>query len=302
MKQPKPLKIIHFQRIQDPLTGLLRNIDMELQRRIKVAENPLNPEEHRRLTLLLTMLRFAANSYQAVAFLLSDVEEHPKRLPRFVLIVPAVSRQIMDLWFSLVYMMDDFPTRSMLYEEGAYRELIKQIEDVSIRYGLENPEWQDWYEEMSDLASMLEVQLSLSPAKRADPEKTIPSWPYPHSLSETPSNCQSFLQLLDGLLYGEASVYSHLKPSGLMASAGLLLADIAPDHIREQIEERHIHQFKFRHYCRVVMTLLGIASEIDLYCNLGNQEQARLVWERLAEDNFDARDIYAARYQNLLGG
>ena len=54
------------------------------------------------------MLRVAHNSYQALAFLLSDLDPHPKRLPRYVLIVPPVNRQIMDLWFSLVYIMDDF--------------------------------------------------------------------------------------------------------------------------------------------------------------------------------------------------
>ena len=37
-----------------------------------------------------------------------------KRLPRFVLVVPRINRQIMDLWFSLVYMMDDFGPRSLL--------------------------------------------------------------------------------------------------------------------------------------------------------------------------------------------
>jgi hypothetical protein len=302
MEQPKPLKSMEFKRIQDPLTGLLRNIDMELQRKIKAADAIQDREENRRLTLLLTMLRFAVNSYEAISFLLTDVEEHPKRLRRFVLVVPAVSRQIMDLWFSLVYMMDDFGPRSLLYEQGGYRELRKQIDDNRSRYGADNPEWQDWYEEMDELAKMVEVQLSLSPEQISDPKSTIPSWPYPHALTQKESNCQTFLQLLDGLLYEEASVYAHLKPSGLMVSAATLLADIAPDHIREQIEERHIHQFKFRHYCRVVMTLLGIASEIDVYCNLGNQEQARLVWERLAENNFDARDVYTARYQELLGG
>lgn len=67
------------------------------------------------------MLRLAANAYQAVMFLVSDLDEHPKRSPRFVIVLPSVNRQIMDLWFSLIYIRDDFKARSLLYEQGAYR-------------------------------------------------------------------------------------------------------------------------------------------------------------------------------------
>jgi hypothetical protein len=86
----KPLRQLNFAIIQEPLTGLLRNMDSDLQRRIQDAQAGSNVEEHRQLTLLLIMLRFASNSYQAVGFLLSDIDQHPKRLPRFVLVVPSI--------------------------------------------------------------------------------------------------------------------------------------------------------------------------------------------------------------------
>lgn len=92
-----------------------------------------NFEEYRRLSLLLIMLSFAINSYKAVGFLLSDLDEHPKRLPRFVVVVPSINRQLFDLWFTPVYMMDDFGPRSTLYEMGAYRELRKQIDEHRAR-------------------------------------------------------------------------------------------------------------------------------------------------------------------------
>jgi hypothetical protein len=112
-KLVKPLRELHFPYLQVPLDGLLRNMDSDL-RRCKEVQAYNNFEEFRQWTLLLVMLRFGINSYQALAFLLSDVEKHTKRLARYVLVVPPVNRQIMDLWFTLAYMTDDFGSRSHL--------------------------------------------------------------------------------------------------------------------------------------------------------------------------------------------
>jgi hypothetical protein len=92
-----------------------------------------------------------------------------------------------------------------------------------------------------------------------------------------------------------------LKPAGLMSIAGILLADIMPEYMRETIEDRTIHQYKFRSFCRTVIALLGIVSEIELHCNLGNKEQAVKVWERSSQKNADAKDVYEARYKLALG-
>jgi len=294
----KPLRRFDFRIVQEPLTGLLRNMDSDLRRRIEEVQAAGNVEEHRRLTLLLIMLRFAINSYQAVGFLLSDLDEHPKRLARFVVVVPPINRQIMDLWFTIVYMMDDFGPRSLAYELGSYKELRRQIDDSRKRYGAD-PEWEGWFEDMQDLVTMVEKQLSLTAEQKANPQSIV-SWPHPHALTEKPSKSQSFLQFLHQLIYGEVSVEAHLKPAGLMVSAGILLSDIAPIEVREKIEGRAIHQYKFRHMCLTVVTLLGIVSEIEMHCKLNNTEQAMKIWQRLAEYNADAKDVYEARYKSAL--
>ena len=300
-KKIKPLEPFHFPLVQEPLEGLLRNMDSDLQRRIRETESTHDFDEYRQLTLLLIMLRIAVNSYQALGFLLSDIDSHPKRLPKFVLVVPPVNRQIMDLWFTLVYMMDDFGPRSLLYEQYAYRQLREQIEDTRKRYGAD-PGWQPWFEDMQNLSDMMETQLPLTAEQKVNPSaKTIASWPHPHALSEQPSKSQNFLQFLHELLYSDTSIEAHLKPAGLMSIAGILLADIAPEHHRKTVEERTVHQYKFRHFCRTVIALLGIVSEIELHCKLNNREQAAKVWERLATKNADAKDIYEARYKSSLG-
>ncbi len=49
------------------------------------------------------------------------------------------------------------------------------------------------------------------------------------------------------------------------------------------------------------MISLGVVSEIENHCNLNNKEQASKIWQRLAEYNADAKDIYEIRYKTMLG-
>lgn len=299
-KPAKPLETVDFKVIQEPLEGLLRNMDEDLKRRIRELEKMNGDRDrHRELMMLLIMLRFAHNSYQALAFLLSDLDPHPKRLPRYVLIVPPVNRQIMDLWFSLVYIMDDFEPRILLYEQIAYRQLREQIDKVRKRHG-SNPDWSDWFHDMEETARLMEGQVHLSDEQKLNPSKEISSWPHSHDLATKASRSQDFLKFLDEEIYGEVSIAAHLKPSGLMHVAGLVLSDIAPEHYKKLVEERTIHQYKFRNYFRTVITLLGIISEIEMHCKLVNAEQVAKVWKRMAAWNADAKDIYELRYKQYF--
>jgi hypothetical protein len=298
-KKVKPLEHFDFSVVQRPLDGLLRNMDSDLRRRLDLLARTNDLNEIRRFTLLQLILRFAINSYHAVAFLLSDLDDHPRRQPRFVLVVPPINRQLMDLWFSLVFMMDDFGPRALAYDQCGYRELREQVDKMR-KQKADDPEWQDWFHDMWDLASLMEKQIPLTTSQIADPS-SIDYWLAPYKLARQPTKSQSFLKFLEDLLYHDTSAEAHLKPGGLFMSGSILLADIAPEELRRVIENRTIHQYKFRQYCRTVLTLLGIASEIELYCKMNNHEQLTKVWTILAGYNADTKDVYEARYQALLG-
>lgn len=294
-----PLRLFDFKIIQEPLDGLLRNMDCDLQRCLKQAELASQQEQHRDLMMLLVMLRFAINSYESVCFLLSDADKHEKRLSRFVAVVPPINRQIMNLWFSLVYIMDDFSVRMTWYELGAYRELREQIDRV--RQNSSNPDMQTRLEEMEQLARVSEVSLSVTPEQKLDPKRKIDSWPYPYNMTTKVSKSQHFLKLLDDLIYREISVEAHLNGAGLLSCAGMLLQDIAPYERQKKVAERNLHLFKYRHYWRTVITVLGIVSEIETHCQLNNKDQIVKVWQRMADNNHEAKQIYEARYKSTLG-
>ena len=299
-QEVKPLKKFDFAVVQRPLTGLLRNMDSDLQWRFDAAQAANNLAEVRQLTLLLIMLRFANNSYDAICFLLSDLDQHPRRRPSFVVVTPPINRQMMDLWFTLVYMMDEFGPRSLAYEQCAWRELGEEVSKVRQRYGAD-PEWQRWYEAMQKLSDKMETQIPITPAQKANPSREIHYWDTPYNLAQKNTKSQNFLRLLHDLVYHETSSEAHMKPAGLMSSATIVIADVIPEGARKELEDRIIHQYKFRHLCRTVMSLLGIASEIEMHCKLNNGEQLSKIWKLLAKHSPETKDVYEARYKLMLG-
>jgi len=299
--QPRePLRILDFKVIQEPLEGLLRNMDEDLKRQLRSLE-PLNHDHNarRELSMLLIALRLARSSYHAIAFLMTDLDPHPKRQPNYVLVLPPINRQIMDLWFSLVYILDDFKARILSFEQTAYRQLREQIDKTRRRHG-PDPDWSDWFVEMEDLARKMEGEVHITNEQKADPSRKIPSWPNTFDLSTKSSKSQAFLTFLNDEIYGEMSIAAHLKPAGFMHESGLVLTDMFSDHQKTTVEERTIHQFKFRHYFHTVIILTGIISEIEMHCKLGNAAQVGKVWQRMAAWNSNARDIYEFRYKRYF--
>jgi hypothetical protein len=294
----KPLEKFNFALVQEPMSGLLRNVEGDLRKLVGYVGRTNDLNEQRRIILLTIMLRFAINSYQSVGFLLSDLDQHPKRIPEFVFVVPPINRQLMDLWFSLVYIMDDLAFRALAYEQCGYRELGEEILKMRARYG-SDPDWQAWFHDMQDLMTTMEQQVPLTADQKANPSD-IPYWGTPFQLAKQPGKSQGFLQFLLQLLYHDTSAEAHLKPVRLLVSGSFLLKDMASEQMRSQLENRNIHQYKFRHFCRTVVALLGVVSEVEIFGKFNNHEQLAKVWALLAGYNEDAKDVYEMRYQALV--
>ena len=293
-----PLEIFDARLVQVPMCGLLRNMDAELVRLHKQAMTLRDSEAERKLSLLLVMLRFTRNSYEAMSFLCSDAGDTPKRKREFVLILPPANRQLLDLLFTLVFMLDDFSARSMAYELSGYREAREVYDRFYNRFGAD-PKWQEHFADHRQLLQMMEKYLSLTSEQRANP-LLIPYWPAPYKLMKRASTSQPFMKFLDQWLYGETSAQAHLNAAGLFAVGGFLIPELAPGDIRKIIEERNFEKYKFRHFSRSLITVLAIASEIDNFCQLKNRETLTRLWVLLAGYAEEAADVYKLRYQAML--
>jgi hypothetical protein len=293
-----PLEVFDARIVQSPLQGLLRNMDEELSRRLRASMASRDREPERRLSLLLMMLRFTKNSYDAVCFLLSSTDETPKRKKEFVLVLPPTNRQLLDLLFTLVFMMDDFETRSTEYELCSYRQAREEYDKFYSRYG-KHPQWQSRFQELQEWLRTLEKYFAITPQRKAD-LKQIPYWFAPYRLMKAPTKSQPFMKFLEKWIYGETSAQAHLNPAGLLSMGEFLVSDFGPENVASIIKERDLERFTFRHFTRMLTTVVAILTEIDNFCHLGNRESLTLVWVSLAGYVTEADDVYKERYQAML--
>ncbi len=293
-----PLEVFDARIVQTPLQGLLRNMESELARLLKQAMASHNTEAERRLSLFLIMLRFTKNSYEAASFLSSDSEDAPKRKKEFALILPPTNRQLLDLLFTLVFMLDEFPTRSMAYELSGYRQAREEYDKFQARYGT-HPKWQTHLLILREWMPTMEKYFSINPEQKARPDQ-IKYWRAPYKLMKTPTKSQPFMQFLEKWLYGETSAQAHLNAAGLFSVAVFLISDFAPNDEQKTIAERNFGKYKFRHFSRTLITVLAIASEIDNFCKLKNRETLSRLWVLLGGYAEEADDVYKLRYQGML--
>lgn len=109
--KPKPLKGFDFTLVQPQMKGLLINVDRDIHRQVKQAEQRNDLQTARQFVVMRMIQRVAINAYQAVIYVGAETPEDPNRKPTYILIVPPINRQLLDLLFTLVYMLDDYPAR-----------------------------------------------------------------------------------------------------------------------------------------------------------------------------------------------
>jgi hypothetical protein len=298
MMNNAPLIEFDVRIVQAPLQGILRNMNEELDRRLRQAMSLRDKEAERTLSLLLLMLRFTRNSYEAISFLSSTMDDHPNRKKEFVLLLPPANRQLLDLLFTLIFMMDDFPVRSMDYELASYRQAREEYAKFHERFGT-NPKWQSHFATLDGFLQKLEQYLPLTPEQKADP-KQIRYWYAPYRLMSQVTASQPFMMFLERWMYGETSAQAHLNPAGLFSVGVFLMADFGPEDERKLVEERSIHQFTFRHFARTLATVLSITSEIEHFRQLGNRMALIQLWVLLGGYASEAEDLYKERYQAML--
>jgi hypothetical protein len=298
--QPRPLREFRYSLVAERMDGLLINIDRDLQRRGAQARLRNADDADRCLLLLNLIIRFARNSYDAVRYVAGDTPEDVRRKPNYVLVVPAINRQLLDLLFSLVYMLDDLSTRSFQYQRAGWRELEEEYRMFKTHFA-KDPEWKQHFKNVKSELKRMVTNFGISEEERRKPQ-LIPYWKHAFELKDEQTECRPFLRYLERWLYGNTSAQAHLSFGGLMMMSPFLVADILGGQREEWINNRIIRQFHFMHFTRTAMVTLAIATEIDCYCRLGNAERAAYLWNIFAEYTAEAKEMLKQRYEKLLAG
>ncbi|WP_263411086.1 hypothetical protein [Terriglobus tenax] len=295
-KQQKPLREFDYSLIAKKIDGLHFNINRSLEREIANAIANGHVQHERSLSVLLVMLRFAWNSYEAVRYLSADTPPDPARKANYTIVLPAIDRQLLDLFFSLVYMLDDLIPRSLDYQKAGWRDCVEERDERKAQYDGRD-EWADFLKSMDSQIDTMVDRFKLTPEEQQNP-KLVDYWKTPFKLAKRKGPCQSFLQFLEKELYKDISAQAHLTFAGLIKVSGFLVADLLGDQVPETNRVRAMQSFHFQQVSRTVIIYLAVATEIDTYLKLHNQTTIDYLWVILSEFVVEAKEMYEIRYQD----
>jgi hypothetical protein len=295
----KQLKPFDYSLIQRPLEGLLLNMDRDLRRRNAQKSRKISDLLGTRHFVVLDMfVRFAKNSYEAALYLTASIPEDHHRKESYALILPTVNRQLLDLLFTVVYMLDDFPVRFVAYEKAGWREAKEEYQRLRQVYG-KHPMWTEYLKHRKILLEHRAEALGLSAEEQRESE-AIPYWGTPSYLRDQKSASRSFLRWLYKWFYEDTSEQAHLSSSGLMYVAPFLLADIVGGEDEEITKSYVQKQYHFLHFTRTATVVLAIMTEINAKFGLQNERQLAYIWAILREHVPEAEDLFKKRYEEML--
>ncbi len=297
-RQMKPLREFNYQLVEERMDGLLTNVDRDLQRRLKQATMAGAHDAERCLTLMVIFVRFARNSYDAVRYMTGKTPLDERRRANYVLVVPAINRQLLDLLFSLVYMLDDLSVRSLQYQQAGWRELNQERQMFKTHFS-KDPAWNRHFANVKKVLDDMVVRFRIAEVQRKNP-RSVPFWKQPFELKDEKTQSRPFLRYLEKWLYTDTSAQAHLTFGGLFIIGQFLVADLVGGEDEELVKTRMIQQFHFRHFSRTAIAALAIATEIDAYYNLENAKAAEYLWNIFAEYVFEAKEMLQQRYAKLI--
>lgn len=293
-RELKPLRNFDYKVIGEHLHGLLTNIDRDLRRKSGTfPATLLDNAPH----LLNIFVRCAVNSYNAVLYFAGDIPEDSRRKPNFVIAVPPINRQLLDLLFTIVYLLDDYRPRVREYMRSGFRELVEEQHHWKTTFG-NDAEYKAHIRNMDQLLIDLAGNLEISPDIRKD-VRSLPYWPHPDKLKDLKSQSRPFLRHLNQWFYHDTSAQSHLTFGGLLEISFFFLAEHLGGEDQEMIEQRFLQQFRGQQMSRTMMVTLAIAAEADAYCKLGNNQKIRFIWPILADTFVEAKELWDKRYEEL---
>lgn len=246
----------------------------------------------------MVMLRFAWNSYEAVRYITADTPHDLNRKPNYVIVIPCIDRQLLDLLFSLVYMLDDVIPRSLAYQRAGWRDLVEERATIRAEYG-DDVEWEGFLESMDEQINHMVNIFEFTPEEQADPV-LVNYWGTQFKLMKRESKCKPFLQFLEKSIYKDVSAQAHLTFAGMQRVSCFLVADLLGESVSEEKRKRAMQSLHFQQLSRTAILFLAVATEIDTYLKLRNHPSIDYLWVIFSEYVVESREMYEFQYRNRV--
>ncbi len=294
----RPSDYIDFSVITRPLDSLLAALENKIEREWPVHLAGIRGAH----ALFLLTLRTSTATYRSVRYLCADKPPDPDRRLEYSVSVPPLNRTILDSIFTVVFVLEDPPSRCDWFFAADWRETRIELERHEAEYG-HLPEWRECQTKLRAYSDAGIAIAGVSAAQVAQPS-SIPKWPNPGGMvkhgasSRLPlPSTRAFLKYLNDWFYADLSQQSHLGGSGLMKRAGGLIND----YRKNPDTEANLRRYKNSQVGQTVSLILVLASEMEAYFNFGLRERLQYVWGVLTPYVGVAKELYERRYASLLG-
>lgn len=288
-------KHFDFQTIRATLEGLLFNVERDLKRRTSEASS--GPAARGFILMRIAAL-FSRQAFDAMRFLCAD-EPAPGRRPEYVFVVPSITRSLLEVLFTIIYVGEDFPARADWFQKAGWREHWEERRKYLNEYS-KKPEWKTFFKEFDKALQIGVTELGITPEEVKHPE-TIKYFPIgARFVKNMGSKNRSFVKWLERWLYEETSAIAHFTPLGVMKFGFFLVRDLASEKDREFLETVTMPKFRSFHMMMAAIVVTAISSELEYLFQLKNRDQIIKIWEALRVDFPDAEDICKRRYDAML--
>jgi hypothetical protein len=293
---PPPLKTFDFGLIRAHIEGLMFNLERDLKRRMSQASSH---DTARGFLLMLVAARMMKQIFDAIRFLCAD-ESSPGRRPEYVFAVPSITRTLLEILLTVMYVGEDFPNRSEAFHRCGWREHYEERAKYRNEYA-KSLEWKLFFRNFDISLQMGIKELGITAEEVKDPKK-IKYFPIGQRLiGAMGSPNRAYANWLEKWFYSECSAIAHFTPTALMKTGVYFMRDVMPKELIQNSEAESLMRFKALYYMMATIVVTAIASELEHLFNLGNREQIVKIWEAMRGTISDAQEVCHRRYDKLLG-
>jgi len=272
------------------------NLERDLKKRMNAARSH---DTARGFLLMRVAALLMKQLFDAIRFLCADVES-PGRRPEYVFAVPSITRTLLEILLTVMYVGEDFPKRSEAFHKSGWREHHEERAKYRNEYA-KSPEWKTFFRNFEKSLQMGIKELGVTPDEVKDPRK-IKYVPIGQRLIDAMgSPNRAYANWLEKWFYSECSTVAHFTPLSLMKVGMYFLLDVFPREMRDESSEADsLVRFKTLYYMMATIVVTAIASEMEHLFHLGNREQIVQIWEKMRVVIPDAQEVCQRRYDALL--
>jgi hypothetical protein len=236
---PPPLKTFDFGTIRPQIEGLMFNLERDLKKRM----NAVSSHDTARGFLLMRVAALMMKQlFDAIRFLCAD-EPSPGRRPEYVFAVPSITRTLLEILLTVLYVGEDFPARSEAFFRSGWREHHEERAKYRNEYA-KSPEWSQFFRNFEKSLQMGIKELGITPEEIKDPKQIKYSPIGQRLIDAMGSQNRAYANWLEKWFYSECSAIAHFTPTALMKTSMYFMRDVMPKELITNSEAESLMKFK----------------------------------------------------------